>query len=74
MMTTDRTNTVRTYFEGLIYLCASDRDPYFSWSPCECCKSPLGGLRYTHHLKVALTDRVPIDADVCEDCHDALIA
>jgi hypothetical protein len=26
----------------------SDKDDEFSWRPCECCGSPLGGSR--HHL------------------------
>jgi hypothetical protein len=66
--------TVREYFDGLIYLCPADDDGYFSWSPCECCQSPLGGTRYTHHFKAQLTDRETIDANVCTDCHDVLIA
>ena len=24
----------------------SDREPYFSWRPCECCGDTLGGNRY----------------------------
>lgn len=39
---------------------------YFSWSPCECCGSSLGGTRYAAHGRD--TDGNLVHLNVCQDC------
>jgi len=39
---------------------------HFSWHPCECCGSPLGGLRYAAHGFIA--GGAICHLDVCADC------
>lgn len=34
------------YLVGIYNLSPAAKEPYFSWSPCECCGSALGGDRY----------------------------
>jgi len=42
------------------------RDAFFSWRPCECCGSHLGGDRETYSF--APEQGEPFDADICVDC------
>jgi len=45
-------------------------EPYFSWSPCECCGSHLGGDRHPAHglIKGGKLDGKLVHMDVCTDC------
>ncbi len=43
-----------------------ETEPFFSWSPCECCGSPLGGNR--EHYQFARNDGLLFEADICVDC------
>ena len=50
-------------------VCCEDNEhdePYFSWSPCDCCSSRLGGDRYAAHGIDEDGDIVHLD--VCVDC------
>ena len=54
------------YQAQFIYLSATGETDEFSWKPCPCCGSKLGGSRheFTGRLKTGETD-----TDwVCEDC------
>lgn len=42
-------------------------EPYFSWSPCECCHRPLGGDRYDADGYSA-TQNCALEFTVCPDC------
>lgn len=46
---------------------AIDSDPHFSWKPCECCGSSLGGNRYDVDYFSELTDSVE-SATICGNC------
>jgi hypothetical protein len=41
-------------------------EPWFSWTPCECCGCPLGGNRWYLHAR----DKENLIAQyvICEDC------
>lgn len=41
-------------------------EPFFSWSPCECCGSSKGGNRETYSF--ACNDGEQFEADICVDC------
>ena len=43
-----------------------DTEPWFSWSPCECCGSTLGGDRY--RMIAVDEDREIVEYAVCSDC------
>lgn len=51
--------------------CNSDREtcnePFFSWSPCDCCQSPLGGNR-EHATGYNPTTKEIQEYTICEDC------
>jgi hypothetical protein len=40
-------------------------DPWFSWRPCECCGSPLGGNR---EYLFAWSGKTRVQFEICEDC------
>lgn len=40
----------------------------FSWQPCECCGSPLGGDRFSMIYKTDRTDNTVSTFQVCIDC------
>lgn len=42
-------------------------EPSFSWSPCECCGSPLGGDRHKAHGIIQGTKELK-HFEVCSDC------
>lgn len=46
---------------------ANDEEPYFSWHPCDCCRRPLGGMRYEANGYNPTTKEVQ-EYKVCEDC------
>ena len=60
--------------EGISYFSTStaetcggeESDPWFSWSPCECCKSPLGGNR--QYLYARDSQDAIVQFTICEDC------
>ena len=56
--------------EGTVPCDEKDRDsreePGFSWSPCDCCGSSLGGDRHPAHGRSK--DDSLIHLDVCTDC------
>jgi hypothetical protein len=41
-------------------------EPFFSWCPCECCGSKLGGDR--EHYQFARENGELFEADICVDC------
>ena len=43
-------------------------EPYFSWHPCDCCGSTLGGDREDCVGYNPTTDKVQGDYSVCVDC------
>lgn len=64
--------SVRAFFEkeGLNCLSAIDNEPepYFSWQPCDCCGSPLGGDREECHGYNPTTKEIQGPYQVCTDC------
>jgi hypothetical protein len=46
-------------------------DKHFSWLPCDCCKSTLGGDRYTVRACQDV-DSTALIFDVCTECMEAL--
>lgn len=40
-------------------------EPYFSWHPCDCCGSHLGGNREDY---IGIDAHGPIEYSICEDC------
>lgn len=64
------TKIVNTFFktEGVTNLSIiPDKDPYFSWTPCDCCQSPLGGDRYDANGYNLETKEI-LEFTVCTDC------
>ncbi len=45
----------------------SSGEPWFSWRACECCKSPLGGMREYLFACLKGTDE-QVRYQICEDC------
>jgi hypothetical protein len=43
-------------------------EPYFSWRPCHCCGSHLGGDRYDCNGYNPTTKEVQDGYSVCQDC------
>lgn len=43
-----------------------ESEPYFSWQPCECCGSTLGGNREDYSF--ACEDGSELEASICQDC------
>ena len=44
-------------------------EPSFSWAPCECCGSSLGGDRYpAHGIDPDDANGSVVHLDVCADC------
>lgn len=43
-------------------------EPYFSWRACECCKTTLGGDRYTCNGFNPTTKEIQEYEFICEDC------
>lgn len=61
------------FSHGLTNLSAKSDDngtcePFFSWSPCDCCGSPLGGDRYECDGYNEKTKEVEEYDSVCPDC------
>lgn len=44
-------------------------ETFFSWSPCECCKRPLGGDRYEVSICVADSTEILTSLAICTDCY-----
>jgi len=45
-----------------------DQEPHFTWSRCECCKRPLGGVRYNCVGFNPEKHQVQGPYEVCPDC------
>lgn len=45
-----------------------DRYPFFSWSPCQCCGTHLGGDRYECNGYNVETKEVEEYDCICQDC------
>lgn len=43
-------------------------EPHFSWSPCDCCRSPLGGDRYKCSGYNYTLGEVQMGYSLCVDC------
>ncbi len=41
-------------------------EPFFSWQPCECCQSPLGGNRESYRFATHQNDL--FEANICTEC------
>lgn len=57
------------YLEGIYNLSPVAKEPYFSWSVCECCGSTLGGDRYEFTGivgKIHSSERIELSC--CVDC------
>lgn len=52
--------------EGINNL-STEGEPYFSWRPCECCRSTLGGDRYYATGYNPNTKQV-LEYEICADC------
>ena len=64
---------VLEYLEGIVCLSpAVDAEPYFSWSPCECCGSCLGGDRYDLTGRLDSVTGDFIEVSCCVDCYSFL--
>jgi hypothetical protein len=51
------------------HIVTRSEEPFFSWSPCECCARPLGGNRY--YAECFIPPRWlgnSIEAEICTDC------
>lgn len=44
----------------------SRSEPFFSWSPCECCQRNLGGNRETYSFSTL--EQETFNAAICTDC------
>lgn len=74
----DYQESVREFFDrtGLTNLSPittddNDWEEYFSWQPCECCGSPLGGSRFDCNGAIRNPDGTfepSISFSVCIDC------
>ena len=63
---TEYKEAVRHNLKGLLSVSVDNTEPSFSWSPCECCDSSLGGNRYDAK---ALDDGGELyELSICEDC------
>ena len=58
--------------EGIGFISSESEESFFSWSPCECCNSTLGGDRYTIKAKYLETNEI-FKYDVCVDCYPELV-
>lgn len=45
-----------------------EADPFFSWRPCGCCGSGLGGNRETYRFAINGSHDATISAAICVDC------
>jgi hypothetical protein len=54
--------------EGIAFLSSFDSTPSFSWSPCECCGTALGGNRNEMEGVKASGGSNGHTYDVCDDC------
>jgi hypothetical protein len=54
--------------EGIYFLSSFPGDPGFSWTPCECCGSKLGGERWEMEGVKASGESNGFTYDVCADC------
>lgn len=54
--------------EGIDILTTDDEEGFFSWSPCDCCKTPLGGTRYVAMGAKAGIGPNSCEYNICEDC------
>lgn len=61
---------INKYLEGIYNLSPTAKEPYFSWSPCECCGSPLGGDRYDFLGRIFEGNDLKevIELSCCVDC------
>jgi len=56
------------FLEGIDDLTTeSDAEPYFAWSRCDCCNSPLGGNR-EHATGYNRTTKQVQEYEICQDC------
>lgn len=53
--------------EGLQNI-TSDGEPHFSWSPCDCCGTSLGGDRYDASGFNPVDKKVKTGYSICQDC------
>ena len=53
--------------EGLkIFSMKDNQEGYFSWQPCDCCMSNLGGMR--HDYDGITDDGIKLEYSICTDC------
>lgn len=49
-------------------------DPHFSWHPCNCCGSSLGGDRYKITARYLPNDEIVTLSGLCVDCYIELVS
>ena len=66
----ERTNKIYWHLTGMFNFAPVAKEPFFSKSPCECCKSKLGGERYEFTATVGKkhTDKRELIV-CCVDCY-----
>ena len=72
-ITKEHKDKIEKYLEGIYNLSPNATGSYFSWSPCECCGSILGGDRFDFTGRVGKkhTDQT-IQLSCCVDCFEYL--
>lgn len=75
MLNADRQEKLYEYLMGIYNLSPAAKEPYFSWSPCECCKSQLAGERYEFIGIVGKKhDGERVEIACCVDCFGYLFS
>lgn len=68
----DYENRVAEFFEREGLNCLTELEergePYFSWQPCDCCGSSLGGDRYDCNGYNPTTKEIQDGYSVCTNC------
>ena len=69
MLDADRQKIIDNQLVGLYNFAPLQKEPYFSWSACECCKSKLGGERYVFSATVGKAhNNEHTEISCCVDC------
>ena len=61
---------IKVHLAGIVNLSPVVKGPYFSKSPCECCKDELAGDRYDFTGRVKVGDKLKekVEISCCIDC------
>lgn len=70
MLDTERQKKIYWYLVGIYNLSPAAKEPYFSKTSCECCKSELAGERYEFTGIVGKRhDGERVTISCCVDCY-----